>query len=134
MGFLTTVTLANCLLLTASVTHAADVDPTQQLGGNSPWFQGPDVNDIPYEVPDGCYVDMAAFVSRHGSRYPDQGAYNGWVALSAKVPISISHHYHTLANLNRSKLLSSPPQGTIASSHHGSLYFATRLSRSQTSL
>jgi acid phosphatase len=85
MGFLTTATLANCLLLTASVVHAADFDPTQQLGGNSPWFQGPDVNDIAYEVPEGCSVDMAAFVSRHGSRYPDQGAYNGWVALSAKV-------------------------------------------------
>ncbi|KAI4835423.1 putative histidine acid phosphatase [Aureobasidium sp. EXF-8845] len=85
MSFLTTATLANCLLLTASVAHAADIDPTQQLGGNSPWFQGPDVNDIPYEVPDGCSVDMAAFVSRHGSRYPDQGAYNGWVALSAKI-------------------------------------------------
>ena len=85
MGFLTTATLANCLLLTASVAHAADLDPTQQLGGNSPWFQGPNVNNIPYEVPDGCSVDMAAFVSRHGSRYPDQGAYNGWVALSAKV-------------------------------------------------
>jgi hypothetical protein len=85
MGFSTTVILANCLLLTAGVAHAADLDPTQQLGGNSPWFQGPDVNDIPYEVPDGCSVDMAAFVSRHGSRYPDPGAYNGWVALSAKV-------------------------------------------------
>jgi len=85
MGFLTTATLANCLLLTASVVHAADLDPTQWLGGNSPWFQGPDVNNIPYEVPDGCTVDMAAFVSRHGSRYPDQGAYNGWVALSQKV-------------------------------------------------
>ena len=85
MGFLATATLANCLLLTASVVHAADLDPTQWLGGNSPWFQGPDVNNIPYEVPDGCSIDMAAFVSRHGSRYPDPGAYNGWVALSEKV-------------------------------------------------
>jgi acid phosphatase len=85
MGFSTTAILTNCLLLTAGVAHAADLDPTQLLGGNSPWFQGPDVNDIPYEVPDGCSVDMAAFVSRHGSRYPDPGAYNGWVALSAKV-------------------------------------------------
>jgi acid phosphatase len=85
MGLFTTATLANCLLFIASVAHAADLDPTQQLGGNSPWFPGPDVNDIPYEVPDGCSVDMAAFVSRHGSRYPDQSAYNGWVALSAKV-------------------------------------------------
>lgn len=133
MSFLTTATLANCLLLTASVAHAADIDPTQQLGGNSPWFQGPNVNDIPYEVPDGCSVDMAAFVSRHGSRYPDQGAYNGWVALSAKVSISISPHYHNFADLNRSKLLSSLPQVTTALSHHGSLYFATQLLRLQIS-
>ncbi|KAG9695595.1 phosphoglycerate mutase-like protein, partial [Aureobasidium melanogenum] len=85
MGLLTNATLANCLLLTASVAQAATSDPTQQLGGNSPWFPGPDVNDIPYEVPDGCSVDMAAFVSRHASRYPDPGAYNGWVALAEKI-------------------------------------------------
>ncbi|KAH0281372.1 phosphoglycerate mutase-like protein, partial [Aureobasidium melanogenum] len=85
MGPLTTATLANCLLLTASIAQAATSDPTQQLGGNSPWFPGPDVNDIPYEVPDGCSVDMAAFVSRHASRYPDPGAYNGWVALAEKI-------------------------------------------------
>ncbi|KAG9524333.1 phosphoglycerate mutase-like protein, partial [Aureobasidium melanogenum] len=85
MGLLTTSTLANCLLLTASIAQAATSDPTQQLGGNSPWFPGPDVNDIPYEVPDGCAVDMAAFVSRHASRYPDPGAYNGWVALAEKI-------------------------------------------------
>ncbi|KAH0008172.1 phosphoglycerate mutase-like protein, partial [Aureobasidium melanogenum] len=85
MGLLTTSTLANCLLLTASIAQAATSDPTQQLGGNSPWFPGPDVNDIPYEVPDGCSVDMAAFVSRHASRYPDPGAYNGWVALAEKI-------------------------------------------------
>lgn len=85
MVFSTTAILANYLLLIADVAHAADIDPTQWLGGNSPWFVGPDVNNIPYEVPDGCSVDMAVFVSRHGSRYPDPGAYNGWVALSDKV-------------------------------------------------
>jgi hypothetical protein len=32
-------------------------------------------------VPTGCKVDLAAFFSRHGSRYPDVGAYNGWLDL-----------------------------------------------------
>lgn len=35
--------------------------------------------DISPEVPENCYVDQAAYVSRHGSRYPDSGAYAGWV-------------------------------------------------------
>lgn len=74
----------NWLLLSASLAQAA-IDPLQSLGGNSPWFQGPDVNDIPYEVPDGCSVDMAAFVSRHGSRNPDPSAYTQWKDLAAKV-------------------------------------------------
>ncbi|OBT95588.2 hypothetical protein VE01_05912 [Pseudogymnoascus verrucosus] len=55
------------------------------LGGNSPWFPGPDVNNIPNQPPAGCSVDMAAFTSRHGSRYPDPGSYNGWVALQTKI-------------------------------------------------
>ena len=35
-------------------------------------FSGPEVTGISSEVPKGCVVDMAAFFSRHGSRYPDQ--------------------------------------------------------------
>jgi hypothetical protein len=46
---------------------------------------GPDVNGVSSAVPDGCVVDQAAYVVRHGSRYPDQGAYNEWVALYTKV-------------------------------------------------
>lgn len=88
VGVATTI-LANWLLFSATFAQAATSDPTQQLGGNSPWFPGPDVNDITYEVPDGCSVDMAAFVSRHGSRYPDTGAYNQWVALAAKVRVLV---------------------------------------------
>ena len=55
------------------------------LGGNSPWFPGPNVNGIPYETPQGCTVDMAAFTSRHGSRYPDPSAYQQWQNLSTKI-------------------------------------------------
>ncbi|KAF2237121.1 acid phosphatase PHO12 precursor [Viridothelium virens] len=55
------------------------------LGGNSPWFPGPDVNGIPYETPPGCTIDMAAFTSRHGSRYPDPSAFQQWQNLSLKI-------------------------------------------------
>jgi hypothetical protein len=46
---------------------------------------GPNVNGVSNEVPDGCTVDQVVYVSRHGSRYPDTGAYNQWVALYEKV-------------------------------------------------
>lgn len=67
------------------VVHAASFDPLEHLGGNSPLFSGPNVFGIPQEPPAGCVVDQAAFVSRHGSRYPDPGAYYQWTNLSAKV-------------------------------------------------
>lgn len=36
-------------------------------------------------MPEGCKVDLAAFFSRHGSRYPDTGAYKEWTALEAHI-------------------------------------------------
>ena len=68
----------------------ATFDPLYHVGGNGPWFAGPNVFNIDPEPPVGCVVDQVAFVSRHGSRYPDPGAYDGWVALSAKV-YSVPH-------------------------------------------
>ncbi|EAW06805.1 putative histidine acid phosphatase [Aspergillus clavatus NRRL 1] len=56
-------------------------DTWQHLGANSPWFAGPNVNKISPDVPDKCTVDQAVYVSRHGSRYPDPGAYAEWQAL-----------------------------------------------------
>ncbi|KAI0379865.1 phosphoglycerate mutase-like protein [Hypomontagnella monticulosa] len=56
-------------------------NPLQWLGANGPWYAGPNVFGISPEVPQNCYVEKAAYVSRHGSRYPDQGAYNGWVSM-----------------------------------------------------
>ncbi|KAK4122976.1 histidine acid phosphatase, partial [Parathielavia appendiculata] len=58
--------------------------PLQWLGANSPWFAGPNVNGIDHEVPENCYVEQAAYAVRHGSRYPDNGAYNGWVAMQQR--------------------------------------------------
>lgn len=46
---------------------------------------GPNVFGIDPEVPAGCTVGQAVYVTRHGSRYPDPGAYSGWLDLYNKV-------------------------------------------------
>lgn len=46
---------------------------------------GPDVFGISNDVTEGCTVEQAAYVVRHGSRFPDNGAYKEWVALFDKV-------------------------------------------------
>ena len=76
-------TLATLLAVVAS--SEAQFNPLEHLGGNSPFFRGPNVFDISPDAPEGCSVDQAAFSSRHGSRYPDPGAYNEWLDLSTKV-------------------------------------------------
>lgn len=52
-----------------------------------PTRAGPNVNKISPEVPDTCTVDQAVYVSRHGSRYPDPGAYAEWQALHDAVGV-----------------------------------------------
>ncbi|KKY23667.1 putative acid phosphatase [Diplodia seriata] len=71
--------------LTTVVSGEQDFNPLQHLGGNGQWFPGPNVFGIDPAAPEGCTVDQAAFVSRHGSRYPDTGAYAEWTALEAKI-------------------------------------------------
>ncbi|KAH9999148.1 phosphoglycerate mutase-like protein [Xylariaceae sp. FL0662B] len=56
-------------------------NPLQWLGANGPWYAGPNIFGISPEVPEDCHVDQAAYVSRHGSRYPDKGAYEGWLSM-----------------------------------------------------
>ncbi|KAH8682989.1 histidine phosphatase superfamily [Tricladium varicosporioides] len=60
-------------------------EPLKWLGANSPWFAGPDYNGESNDVPDGCTVEQVAYVVRHGSRYPDTGAYAEWTALQTKI-------------------------------------------------
>ncbi|KAK7741055.1 hypothetical protein SLS53_005120 [Cytospora paraplurivora] len=59
-------------------------EPLRWLGANSPWFAGPNVYNVSSDVPENCYVDQAAYVVRHGSRYPDSGAYKGWVDMQER--------------------------------------------------
>lgn len=67
--------------LAATGVAAADFNILQHLGGNAQWLPGPEVTGISSDVPLGCTVDLAAFFSRHGSRYPDPGAYSEWTDL-----------------------------------------------------
>ncbi|TGO83716.1 hypothetical protein BPOR_0603g00060 [Botrytis porri] len=57
------------------------INPLTRLGANSPYFTGPNVNGISNQVPENCYVDQVAYNVRHGSRYPDSGAYSQWISL-----------------------------------------------------
>ncbi|KAJ5895582.1 phosphoglycerate mutase-like protein [Penicillium taxi] len=63
-------------------------NPLQYSGGNSPYFAGPNANDIENTVPDKCNVQQAAYIVRHGSRFPDTGSYNSWVAIQEKIQAS----------------------------------------------
>ncbi|KUI62601.1 Acid phosphatase PHO1 [Cytospora mali] len=72
----------NDINLPASETAS---EPLKWLGANSPWFAGPNVYGISPDVPENCYVDQAAYVARHGSRYPDSGAYSGWVDMQERL-------------------------------------------------
>lgn len=47
--------------------------------------KGPQVTGISPDVPAGCTIDQFAFFSRHGSRYPDRGAYNEWTNLHSRI-------------------------------------------------
>ena len=150
------VSLVTLVLLATSATLTSaspwSLDPLRWAGGTSHWYAGkcslfcvvylarrvmtyafqheslgPDVNNVPYEVPEGCVVDTAAFVSRHGARFPDPGSYQGWLTLAAKVS---SHKSHRITRTNipsvrhRSKTRPFPSVREVrnlTSSKHGSL-------------
>ncbi|KAF2112758.1 histidine phosphatase superfamily [Lophiotrema nucula] len=79
------------LLLCLTAIGAAardDFNVLHHLGGNGQWFQGPAITGISSDVPSGCTIDQAAFLSRHGSRYPDSSAYNQWTNLSSRIHAS----------------------------------------------
>ncbi|KAH7340045.1 histidine phosphatase superfamily [Pyrenochaeta sp. MPI-SDFR-AT-0127] len=81
------ICLVNLVAAALAVTGVAgaDFNILQHLGGNAQWLPGPEVTDISSDIPVGCTVDLAAFFSRHGSRYPDPGAYNEWSDLHKRL-------------------------------------------------
>ncbi|MBE3043328.1 hypothetical protein IMZ48_12305 [Candidatus Bathyarchaeota archaeon] len=64
--------------------HNAE-SPLTWLGANGPWTSGPNVHGISTDIPENCHVDQAAYVLRHGSRYPDPGAYDEWTEMESRV-------------------------------------------------
>ena len=60
---------------------------------------GPNVHRISPDVPKGCAVEQAAYVVRHGSRYPDKGAYEEWVEMEEKVGIPRVHYLNQLGGV-----------------------------------
>jgi hypothetical protein len=50
---------------------------------------GPNIYGISNAVPDNCVVEQVSYNVRHGSRYPDSGAYAQWTTLFAKVNFSV---------------------------------------------
>ncbi|KAF8515380.1 phosphoglycerate mutase-like protein [Hysterangium stoloniferum] len=75
------------LVCTAQGSSAGDplFDPTKHAGGESPWFPAPEQYGISAELPKGCVVDQAAYIVRHGARYPEVGSFAGWVTLHSKL-------------------------------------------------
>ncbi len=72
---------------------------------------GPNVTNIPYEIPEGCTIDMASITSRHGSRYPDPAVYKPWLGLQAKIQNSSATGQGALSFLSTWKsLLQNPSQ------------------------
>ncbi|KAI0777598.1 phosphoglycerate mutase-like protein [Trametes elegans] len=60
-------------------------DPLQHSGPASPYFDAPSQYGIAPSTPAQCVVDRAAYIVRHGSRFPEPGSYAGWQALFAKL-------------------------------------------------
>ncbi|KAM0331282.1 hypothetical protein ACHAQA_002952 [Verticillium albo-atrum] len=79
-------------------------NPLAHLGGNGPWTATGNVNDISSDIPENCHIDQAAYVLRHGSRFPDTGAHNGWLEMARRFresnytatgPLSFFHTWDT---------------------------------------
>ncbi|KAG6883739.1 hypothetical protein C0993_004158 [Termitomyces sp. T159_Od127] len=63
---------------------ANSFNPLHHSGGSSPYFNAPSQDGIATSTPSNCKVDQAAYILRHGSRYPEPGSFTGWQALFAK--------------------------------------------------
>ncbi|CAK5265064.1 unnamed protein product [Mycena citricolor] len=66
-------------------TVLAEFNPLQHSGPASPYFDAPIEDDVSYDTPDNCVVDQAAYIVRHGARYPEPGSANYWKTLAAKL-------------------------------------------------
>ncbi|KAB8301680.1 hypothetical protein EYC80_003514 [Monilinia laxa] len=92
----------------------SSTNPLAFLGASSPYFKGPDVNEISNQIPENCYVDQVAYNVRHGSRYPDSGAYAQWTSLYAEIQAANFTSTGSLAFLKSWKPVLTNPDLQIA--------------------
>ncbi|KAJ7438463.1 phosphoglycerate mutase-like protein [Mycena latifolia] len=71
-------------LVAIPAVFGASFDPLQHSGPASPYFDAPSQDGISSDTPAGCVVDQAAYILRHGSRFPEPGSFTGWQGLFAK--------------------------------------------------
>ncbi|KAI0674221.1 phosphoglycerate mutase-like protein [Trametes maxima] len=74
------------LVLAASVALCyGRFNPLQHSGPASPYFDAPSQFGVDPTTPAQCTVERAAYIVRHGSRFPEPGSFAGWQALHAKL-------------------------------------------------
>ncbi|KAI0635070.1 phosphoglycerate mutase-like protein [Trametes polyzona] len=78
------LTLNLVLAALVAVTYGR-FNPLHHSGPASPYFDAPSQFGIPPTTPPRCVVDRAAYIVRHGSRYPEPGSFAGWQALHSKL-------------------------------------------------
>ncbi|KAI0330668.1 phosphoglycerate mutase-like protein [Cubamyces sp. BRFM 1775] len=59
-------------------------NPLHHSGAASPYFDAPSQFGISPSTPPQCFVDRAAYIVRHGSRFPEPGSFAGWQELFDK--------------------------------------------------
>ncbi|KAF8910892.1 phosphoglycerate mutase-like protein [Mucidula mucida] len=77
--------LPTLLILTLATTVSAKFNPLHHSGPASPYFDAPSQFGIDVETPENCVVDQAAYILRHGSRFPEPGSLSGWQTLYTKI-------------------------------------------------
>ncbi|KAI0360773.1 phosphoglycerate mutase-like protein [Trametes cingulata] len=78
--------LTLCLVLVAWTGSCyGRFNPLHHSGAASPYFDAPSQFGIAPSTPPQCVVDQAAYIVRHGSRFPEPGSFAGWQALFAKL-------------------------------------------------
>ncbi|KAJ7775204.1 phosphoglycerate mutase-like protein [Mycena metata] len=73
------------LVVAVAISSVCSVsfNPLQHSGPASPYFDAPSQDGIS-DTTIGCVVDQAAYILRHGSRYPEPGSFTGWQTLFTK--------------------------------------------------
>ncbi|KAM5532121.1 hypothetical protein V8D89_014214 [Ganoderma adspersum] len=82
---MTSLTVLFASLALATFVHSTEFNPLHHSGPASPYFDAPSQLGVPPSTPPRCTVDQAAYIVRHGSRFPEPGSFAGWQALFKKL-------------------------------------------------